>query len=77
LLPYILFEKYIYILALKMASPGNQHCANCIGALAFPIGRIPQTNLKPLQSQYGRRFRIPHLRTADNVSGYCRRSASL
>jgi len=25
LLPYILFEKYIYILALEMASPGNQH----------------------------------------------------
>jgi len=31
LLPYIFFEKYIYILALEMASPGNQHCANCIG----------------------------------------------
>jgi len=27
--------KYIYILALEMASPGNQHCANCIGALSF------------------------------------------
>jgi len=25
----------IYILALEMASPGNQHCANCIGALSF------------------------------------------
>jgi len=37
LLPYILFEKYIYILALEMASPGNQHCANCIGALSFLI----------------------------------------
>jgi len=37
LLPYILFEKYIYILALEMASPGNQHCASCIGALSFPI----------------------------------------
>ena len=30
LLPYILFEKYIYILAQKMASPGNQHCARCM-----------------------------------------------
>ena len=20
-----------------MASPGNQHCANCIGALSFPV----------------------------------------
>ena len=27
--------KYIYILALEMASPGNQHCANCIGTLSF------------------------------------------
>jgi len=37
MLPYILFEKYIYILALEMASPGNQHCVNCIGALSFPM----------------------------------------
>jgi len=34
---YILFEKCIYILALEMASPGNQHCASCIGTLSFPI----------------------------------------
>ena len=37
LLPYVLFEKYIYILALEMASSGNRHCASCIGALSFPI----------------------------------------
>jgi len=37
LLPYILFEKYINILALEMASPGNRHCASCIDALSFPI----------------------------------------
>jgi len=37
LLPYILSEKCIYILALEMASPGNQHCAICIGTLSFPI----------------------------------------
>jgi len=30
-------EKYIYILSLEMASPGNQHCASCIGTLSFPI----------------------------------------
>jgi len=24
LLPYILFEKYIYVLALEMANPGNR-----------------------------------------------------
>ena len=40
LLSYILFEKCINILALEMTSPENQHCANCIGTLSFPIGRI-------------------------------------
>jgi len=25
------------ILALEMANPGKQHCANCIGSLSFPI----------------------------------------
>ena len=37
MLPYILFEKYIYILALEMASPEKQHCASCIGTLSFPL----------------------------------------
>jgi len=37
LLPRILFGKYIYILASKMAIAGNQHCASCIGTLSFPI----------------------------------------
>jgi len=32
-------KKYIYYLALEMASPGNQHCASCIGTLSFPIRR--------------------------------------
>jgi len=39
-LPYSVFEKYICILALEMASPGNQHCANCIGTSSFPVGRV-------------------------------------
>jgi len=33
---YILFERYLYVLALEMASPWNQHGANCIGTLSFP-----------------------------------------
>jgi len=33
----MLFEEYIYILALEMASPGNQHCVSCIGTLSFRI----------------------------------------
>ena len=36
LLPCIIFEKYIYILALEMASAGNRHCANCVGVLSLP-----------------------------------------
>ena len=37
LLPYMLFEKCIYFLALETASPVNQHCASCIGTLSFPV----------------------------------------
>jgi len=36
LLPYISFEKYMDILALETASPGNRHCANCIGTVPVP-----------------------------------------
>ena len=38
LLPCILFEKYVNILALELASPGNRHCANCIGFLSLSVG---------------------------------------
>jgi len=34
---YILFEKYIYILSLEVASPGNQHRAFYIGTPLFFI----------------------------------------
>ena len=37
-----------------MASPGNRHCANCIGTLSFPIN-----------VSRGHRQRAPH----DAVSG--------
>ena len=39
LLPRTLLEKQadVYISALELASPGNRHCANCIGALSFAI----------------------------------------
>ena len=30
-------RKHINILALEMASPGNRHCASCIGALPLPV----------------------------------------
>jgi len=32
---YFIAEKYIYILALEVASPGIQHCASSIGTLSF------------------------------------------
>ena len=34
---YFIRKKYIYISTLEMASPGNQHCVNCIGTLSFLI----------------------------------------
>jgi len=40
LLPYILFENYIYISALETASPWNRHCANCIGTLSFSVDEL-------------------------------------
>jgi len=46
LLPYVLFEEYTNILALEMDSPGNRHCANCIGTLSFPIP-IPRLFHRP------------------------------
>jgi len=38
-IPYILFEKCIYILAVETASAVNRHCASCIGTLSFPVLR--------------------------------------
>jgi len=42
----ILFEKYIYILALEIANHGKQHCANCIGTLLFPNGKKAYAKFK-------------------------------
>ena len=33
----MLLEEYVNIVALEMAAPGNQHCANCIGTLLLPL----------------------------------------
>jgi len=44
---YFISEKYISILALEIASPGNQHCANCIGTLSFATETVA--------GSYGRR----------------------
>jgi len=41
-----LLEKYIYILALEIASQSH-HCANCIGTLSFPILGVCRPNAAP------------------------------
>jgi len=46
LLPYILFDTYIYILPLEMASARNQHRASCIGTLSCataPAAGLPRS----------------------------------
>jgi len=48
LLPCILPEKYINIIVLEMVSllsPGNRHCANCIGTLSFSMRKARQIRL--------------------------------
>jgi len=42
---YFILKLYVYTLALEMDSPGNQHCANCIGALSFPIAASAEFSL--------------------------------
>ena len=36
-----------------MASPGNRHCANCIGTLSFPIHRV--SRMPEIKKTYGRK----------------------
>jgi len=61
--PYILFEKYIYILALEMASPGNQHCANCIGTLSFPTKESSIFRIYMVENRTVSRIPTPHAAT--------------
>jgi len=55
-LPYILFEKYINILALKMSSPRSQHCASCVGTLSFPVMAQLGLNLRIIVKNVFRLF---------------------
>jgi len=36
-LPKIMINDTINIVALEMASPANRHCASCIGTVSFPV----------------------------------------
>ena len=76
--PYALFEKYIYILAVKMASPGNQHCADCIGTLSFPVRSCGLIKLfarwhicmkLPLSCRYSSLAEFSPLRTPPQLKG--------
>ena len=71
MLPYNLFEKYIYILALETASPGNQHCVSCIGTLSFPISLL--TSLDRVVSSG--RSSWPRTRAVPGVDSSARLSA--
>jgi len=72
-----------YILALEMASPRNQHCANCIGSigtLSFPIGRIyPMHAMSPMTPEilgnFGTSFFLGGGRI-DTTGGYVSRTGS-
>jgi len=49
--------KYIDILALEMASPGNRHCANCIGTRKtfVPYEFTASTHVGDLTASYAER----------------------
>jgi len=66
-------EKYINILALEMASQGNQHCASCIGTLSFAVpGRAFQFRQKSFNSIRfslpNRFFRLDSIRQSDKFA---------
>ena len=71
LLPYILLEKYIYILSLQIASPGNQHCASCIGTLSFPVSNDV---LRGIQGLY---FPNPRRHNISAFSNFCAKGAKI
>ena len=53
---YVSFKNRFIFLALELASPGNQHCARCIGTLSFPIlHTTPGQCLTVLGSKQGMR----------------------
>jgi len=67
LLPCILFEKYIYILALEMVSAGNQHCANCIGAVSF---RAAEMTVSDALSKYRLLYCSVRHRNTEHTGAY-------
>ena len=54
-----------------MASPGNRHCAHCIGALSFPITKSSRIGLSNQHS-----FRPHRVRSIDEACLYGRNLVS-
>ena len=58
------------ILASEMVSPGNQHCANCIGTLSFPFGAERRAPVMPRRCCWAPaavyRYLLPGRRSAAN-----------
>ena len=59
----------VCVLALEMASPGNQHCANCIGTLSLPIRR-PSSGALPLVPPLATQPPDDHFRPLPSNIGY-------
>ena len=56
---YFMQKIYIYLhFRTGNGQPGNQHCANCISALSFPISIIYITTLHPLNGLFSRTTRV-------------------
>ena len=53
---WTLWKKLVCILALEMASPGNQHCADCIGTVP-----IVSAHFRSLQQQAKHSYQTPPL----------------
>ena len=59
-----------------MASPGNQHCAHCIGTLSFPISITPLTALSSRSALIADSPTFSGVRTCDTSSHRLYRASS-
>ena len=63
-------ERYIYILASVVASPGNQHCANSIGTLSFTMFDSSDVSVIPNSHRRNRRDKtVASRRVVSTVGG--------
>jgi len=63
----MLFEKHVHILALEMARPANQHCANCIGTVSLPVLPVERRMVGDVRDRaYSKR--VPRTNCAPRIS---------